>query len=626
MESNTSSDKSFKDMTMAELKSYLRERGVTVNGYLKPALVEISIAVEKMMLPIDPNFEKEDCAAVNDKLIYIHDMEIEDPFSASHKLENNFIHCPSFGLYDIFNYLIYHSTEYDKQGLAAYKSFDDYRLFQDGYVESLLTKALPNEGIHLFVSKVRPAMKEKTDGGKRFYDLWFILEGKGVNRGTVLKARCICKGGRDGGCKHIAAAMYSLEELLNTRGEDSVTSAACQWIKKPTISSSPCDVRDLQIAKSVLPLNKKRKNEHVYCEHIDRDVRYEEDRDSASNESLKLFTESLFQVKKKPAILPLLAKLYDVPEPRKEAEPADLTLLDKPEDPSPVSSSDKQEFTSAELEQGIMKANLLKLQRNGNESFATEKDLHHLCLDNVIIDRIDKLTEKQWQCKEWYQQKAGFITASKAKRVFTLQRSIDKGLPRNVTKLVEEVVHPKIPLCSSSPPDNPQNPRHWGLKHEDSARHAYASVESKKHHKLKLISKGFLISRKRPFIGASLDNVRTCGCAENCSEVVVEFKCPWKHRYLSAKEAFLSPEIGGQKIRNDYSLKSQSQYHFQIQLQMLVTGLTLCDFVVWTTKGLFSVAVPFDGSFVDTVVDKLQRFWLLHVLPSMLQELPAKSM
>ena len=173
-----------------------------------------------------------------------------------------------------------------------------------------------------------------------------------------------------------------------------------------------------------------------------------------------------------------------------------------------------------------------------------------------------------------------------------MQRSIDKGLPRNVTKLVEEVVHPKIPLCSSSLPDNPQNSRHWGLKHEDSARHAYASVESKKHHKLKLISKGFLISRKRPFIGASLDNVRTCGCAENCSEVVVEFKCPWKHRYLSAKEAFLSPEIGGQKIRNDYSLKSQSQYHFQIQLQMLGTGLTLCDFVVWTTKGLFQLLYP----------------------------------
>ena len=77
-------------------------------------------------------------------------------------------------------------------------------------------------------------MKEKTDDGKTFYDLWFILEGKGVNRGSVLKARCVCKGGQDGGCKHIAAAMYSFENLLNSRGEDSATSDPCQWVKRAT--------------------------------------------------------------------------------------------------------------------------------------------------------------------------------------------------------------------------------------------------------------------------------------------------------------------------------------------------------------------------------------------------------
>ncbi|CAB4017555.1 Hypothetical predicted protein, partial [Paramuricea clavata] len=40
------------DMTVAELKEYLKMRSVTVNGYLKPAQ-----AVEKMMLPIHPNHE-----------------------------------------------------------------------------------------------------------------------------------------------------------------------------------------------------------------------------------------------------------------------------------------------------------------------------------------------------------------------------------------------------------------------------------------------------------------------------------------------------------------------------------------------------------------------------------------
>ena len=64
----------------------------------------------------------------------------------------------------------------------------------------------------------------KMDEGKNCYDMWFILEGKGPNRGNILTAFCKCKGGHDGGCKHITAAMYSLEFLLNTQGNESMTS------------------------------------------------------------------------------------------------------------------------------------------------------------------------------------------------------------------------------------------------------------------------------------------------------------------------------------------------------------------------------------------------------------------
>jgi hypothetical protein len=38
-------------MNLAAKKKYLQERGVSVNGYLKPCLVELAVAVEKMMLP-----------------------------------------------------------------------------------------------------------------------------------------------------------------------------------------------------------------------------------------------------------------------------------------------------------------------------------------------------------------------------------------------------------------------------------------------------------------------------------------------------------------------------------------------------------------------------------------------
>ncbi len=147
----------FKSMNVAAIKKYLLECGVTVNGYLKPALVEIASAVKKMMLPLDPNFER-DNADNNIKVrLIIHDIQIEDPFSM--KTKNDFIESPPFGLYDIFNHLICHASDYDKQGLAAYKSYEDYRLFENGYVRSLETIKLKDAGVHVYVGKVQPSMR-----------------------------------------------------------------------------------------------------------------------------------------------------------------------------------------------------------------------------------------------------------------------------------------------------------------------------------------------------------------------------------------------------------------------------------------------------------------------------------
>ena len=66
-------------------------------------------------------------------------------------------------------------------------------------------------GVHVYVAKVQPTMRAKTDDGKDSYSLWFILEGRGANRGSMLDAFCKCKDGRDGGCKHIAAAPLGIK-------------------------------------------------------------------------------------------------------------------------------------------------------------------------------------------------------------------------------------------------------------------------------------------------------------------------------------------------------------------------------------------------------------------------------
>ena len=82
--------------------------------------------------------------------LFINDMHIGDPFTMT-DLVNNFIDSPPFSLHDNFSFLICLSTAYicNKQGPAAYKSFDNFLLFEGGYVESLLTKTLMNERLHV---------------------------------------------------------------------------------------------------------------------------------------------------------------------------------------------------------------------------------------------------------------------------------------------------------------------------------------------------------------------------------------------------------------------------------------------------------------------------------------------
>ena len=117
-----------------------------------------------------------------------------------------------------------------------------------------------------------------------------------------LGIKCACEEGQDGSCKHVAAAMYSLEDLLNTCVQDSATSGHCQWVKRPTASSKPYKMKDLVVGKLNSPplkkctktkdlspkkkllgkrskvirkskQTKKKRKDHTFCESINVGVR-----------------------------------------------------------------------------------------------------------------------------------------------------------------------------------------------------------------------------------------------------------------------------------------------------------------------------------------------------------------
>ena len=399
------------------------------------------------------------------------------------KTKNDFIDSPPFGLYDIFNHLIYHATDYDKQGLAAYKSFEDYRLFQDGYVRSLETLNLKEAGVHVYVGKVQPTMRAKTDDGKDSYSLWFILEGRGVNRGSVLDAFCKCKGGRDGSCKHIAAAMYSLEELLNQDGNRSVTSGPCMWMPKPQSSSEPCSVEHLVIAKRKPPSSKKRKRTYAWLQNIDFDPRSHKHRKVSSKER-ECLTKRLSAVDDsslsrsstnginndspipgtgKPVILPLLRKLY-----LKKHDSCNVVANNGIYyENNNCSEDSKGSGHQTNQTMGILvqkvEAYIEKTTEHNSEQFLSD-----LTFSEEEINYVEEVTKDQWQCDDWYMHKVGFITASKCKDVCSRQTTLEKKNDFSVTALAKNIVTEQVTKVKTIA-DDPQSPRDWGLKHEDSA-------------------------------------------------------------------------------------------------------------------------------------------------------------
>ena len=57
-------------------------------------------------------------------------------------------------------------------------------------------------------------------------------------------------------------------------------------------------------------------------------------------------------------------------------------------------------------------------------------------------------------------------------------------------------------------------------------------------------------------------------------------------------------------------------------MQLFVVGAKVCDFVVWTTKGIYTIAITFDPLFMNSVSVKFETFWVNQVFPLLLANQP----
>lgn len=74
-------------------------------------------------------------------------------------------------------------------------------------------------------------------------------------------------------------------------------------------------------------------------------------------------------------------------------------------------------------------------------------------------------------------------------------------------------------------------------------------------------------------------------------------------------------------------LKRTHQYYFQIQMQMAICDVPICDFVIWSPKGILIERIVRDSAFWDDLWPKLTNFHHQVLLPDYIEmRIPRKLM
>ena len=68
---------------------------------------------------------------------------------------------------------------------------------------------------------------------------------------------------------------------------------------------------------------------------------------------------------------------------------------------------------------------------------------------------------------------------------------------------------------------------------------------------------------------------------------------------------------------NKLTLKRNHTYFMQCQIQMAVTGINKCYFVVWTAHGIFTEQIEFNQDLWENNKQTLTDFFFNHYVPSL---------
>ena len=221
----------------------------------------------------------------------------------------------------------------------------------------------------------------------------------------------------------------------------------------------------------------------------------------------------------------------------------------------------------------------------------------------AICDEICKLTNGQSENTLWRDYRHGRLTSSIFKAACTYSGS---SMNNSVVKTVMGLYQP-----FSTPATR------YGLECEGGARDVYAKLHSKYHSQVNVQESGLHINGEMPFLGASPDGMIRCPI---CGPGVLEIKCPYSKRKETTEQACQDNKFGVLYENGSIRLKPTSKWMYQIQGQMLVTGVEYCDFVINTEKTISMARIRADKAFQTAMLQRLTSFYERFIAPALVSD------
>lgn len=231
--------------------------------------------------------------------------------------------------------------------------------------------------------------------------------------------------------------------------------------------------------------------------------------------------------------------------------------------------------TSANLNKN---ANLLAYYNDHSYDQTTNGNVLILNMMNNVsladIIRIEKKTRRQYKCDLWKRYRQSRITASMAGNICkTVERN-------NFAKCYAESI---VSAKTFSTPAT-----RWGTSNEPKALKSYMERT-----KISVCSCGLFIDPLLNYIAGTPD----ARAIDNST--IIEVKCPYQKSLKDVQ--YLSG--------NPQRLKQNHNYYYQVQLQMHVTKIYKCDFVVWTPEEIHIETIDYDNNFVNGCLDKIEKYY-----------------